>query len=55
MHVNTLDASRQEDKETRVQQRLISGVEQIDAGIGCHGPVVVFARTVDTREGLLVQ
>ena len=32
-----------------------SGREEVDAGVGTDGPVVVLARSVESREGLLVE
>jgi len=55
VYVNGLDASSKEDKEAGVQQGFIGGIQQVDASVSGHGPVVVFARTVYASERLFVQ
>ena len=44
-----------EDQELRVGVRVVARLEQVLAVVGRHRPVVVLARPVDAREGLLVQ
>ena len=48
------DDGRQEGQELRVVVRVVAGVEKVLAVVGAHRPVVVLARAVDAREGLLV-
>ena len=44
-----------EEEELQVVGRRVARVEQVVARVGAHRPVVVLARAVDAREGLLVQ
>ena len=49
------------DYRTEKQQKLgvfigsFTGGQQINAGVGCHGPVVMFAAAVDAGKGLFMQ
>ncbi len=45
----------EEDEEPGVAGRVGTRIEQVDAVVGGHGPVVVLARAVDAGEGLFVQ
>ena len=47
--------AHEEHQELHVRVRLVLRVEQVDAGVGGHRPVVVLARAVDAGERLLVQ
>ena len=53
--VDGLDDRRAEEQELQVLRRGVAGVEQVQAGVGAHRPVVVLARAVDAGERLLVQ
>ena len=55
VHVHGADDRAQEHQELRVGVRVLLRVEQVDAGVGGHRPVVVLARAVDAGEGLFVQ
>jgi hypothetical protein len=46
---------RAEEQELEVLVRRLARLEQVDARVGAHRPVVVLARAVDARERLLVQ
>ena len=53
--VDGLDDGRAEEQELEVLVRRLARLEQVDARVGAHRPVVVLARAVDAGEGLLVQ
>ena len=53
--VHRLDGGADEDEEARVGSGVRAGLEEVDAGVGAHGPVDVLARAVDAVERLLVQ
>ena len=53
--VHGLDDRTQKQQELGVFVGRLAGGQQIHAGIGGHGPVVVLAGAVDTGEGLLMQ
>ena len=52
--VDTLDHGGQHDEEDEVVERVLAGFEQVDAGIGGDGPVIVFAGTVDAGKRLFM-
>ena len=45
----------QKNRNCRFSARGVARLEQVQAGVGAHRPVVVLARAVDAGEGLLVQ
>ena len=45
----------QKNRKFRLSCGRVARLEQVRAGVGAHRPVVVLARAVDAREGLLVQ
>ena len=45
----------QKNRKLQVLVRRLARLEQVDARVGAHRPVVVLARAVDAGEGLLVQ
>ena len=53
--VHGADHGEQEDQELHVGVRVVAGIEQVDAGVGGHRPVVVLAAAVDAGKRLLVQ
>ncbi len=53
--VDSLDYRREERQKLRVLHGRASGIEQVLTVVGGQTPVVVLARTVNAREGLLVQ
>ena len=53
--VHGLDHGRAEEQEVDVVRGRVAGLEQVDAGVRAHRPVVVLARAVHARERLLVQ
>ena len=53
--VHSGDDGAEEHEELRVFAGGIAGVQQVDAGIGAQGIVVVLAAAVDALEGLLMQ
>ena len=53
--VHRLQHGRAEEQELEVLVRRVAGLEQVDARVRAHRPVVVLARAVDARERLLVQ
>ena len=53
--VHRLQHGRAEEQELEVLVRRVAGLEQVDARVGAHRPVVVLARAVDAGERLLVQ
>ena len=53
--VDRPDHGAEEDQELQVGVGVVLRVEQVDAGVGRHRPVVVLARAVDAGERLLVQ
>ncbi len=53
--VDRLDHRRAEEQELQVLLRRVARLEQVQAGVGAHRPVVVLARPVHARERLLVQ
>ena len=55
MHVHRPDHRAQEDEELHVGVRVVLRIEQVDAGVGGHRPVVVLAAAVHAGERLLVQ
>ena len=52
--VDALDHGGQHDEEDEVVERVLAGLEQVDAGIGGDGPVIVFAGTVDAGKGFFM-
>ena len=55
VRVDGLDDGRAEEQEQQVLVRRVARLEQVDARVGAHRPVVVLARAVDAGERLLVQ
>jgi len=53
--IDRLDDGTEHHQEHHVAVRRIPRIQEIDAVVGSHAPVVVLARAVDTREGFLMQ
>ncbi|MPM33496.1 hypothetical protein SDC9_80072 [bioreactor metagenome] len=53
--VHRLDNRAEEEKELRVFERRFPWLQQVDAGVCRHGPVVVLAAAVNAGKGLFVQ
>ncbi len=53
--MNGADDACEHHHEAHVALRVFAGIEQIDAGVGSHAPVVVLAAAVGILERLLVQ
>ena len=53
--VHGADHGAEEDQELHVGVGVVLRIEQVDAGVGRHRPVVVLAAAVDAGERLLVQ
>ena len=53
--VHGLDDRAEEEQELGVLARGLAGVEEVDARVGGHGPVVVLAGAVHALEGLFVE
>ncbi len=49
------DDARQHHHKAHIALRVLAGIEQINAGVSCHAPVVVLAAAVGVLERLLVQ
>jgi hypothetical protein len=54
MHIHRADHRAEEGEELHVRVRVVARVEQVHARVGRQRPVVVLARAVDAREGLLM-
>ena len=52
--VDGADDGGQEGQELGVGVRIVAGIEEVLAFVRAHRPVVVLARAVDAREGLLM-
>ena len=53
--VHALDKGRQEQQELGVLAGSLAGLEEVFAGVGVQGPVIVLAGAVDTGKGLFIQ
>ena len=53
--VHALDDRQKKEQKLCVFIRRVAGAQEIDAGIGGHGPVVMLTAAVDTRKGLFMQ
>ena len=53
--IDGLDDRHQEQQELRVLIGRFTGGQQVDAGVGGHGPVVVLTAPVDAREGFFME
>ena len=53
--IHRLDHRAQEEQKLCVLGRRLAGLEQVHAGVGGQGPVVVLAGTVDAGKRLFVQ